>query len=56
MEDYTPKKKLELSDVYKLKKNVFSPPLPCKKIAVRFVIFFLTNIFFFIVIFFKTKN
>ena len=30
-------KKLELGDVYKLRKNVFSQPLPCKKVAVKFV-------------------
>ena len=31
---------LELWNINKLMKNVFSQPLPCKKIAVKFDIFF----------------
>ena len=44
-------KKLELGDVYKLRKIVFSQPLPCKKMAVEFLIVFFNKIIFFLIIF-----
>ena len=50
-------KKIELGNVFNCGKNVFSQPLPCKKIAVKFVIFFSsTNIFFIVIVLFKHKT
>ena len=51
MQDYTPKK-IELWDVYKLRKRCINQPLPCKKITMKFVIFFSTNNFFYIIFLF----
>ena len=45
MQYYTPKKFWSLGMFINWGKNVFSQPLPCKKIAMKFVIFFFNKYF-----------
>jgi hypothetical protein len=45
IQDYTPKKNWSLGMFINCGKNVFSQPVPCKNIAVKFVIFFFNKYF-----------